>query len=266
MYGRAVVLMRLSQALGIRPKEVVCLVGAGGKTTLMFSLAKELAVQGKRVITTTTTKIQAPSPELTEQLIIEKNDDILVQRAAGAIRIHHHITVASGGDVSSKLVGITPETAVALSQIEGVSHLLIEGDGAARRSLKAPRHYEPVIPPNTSLVIAIAGIDVLGNPLDEKNVFRSEVAAGLLRVPMGTVVSPEMMARLMTCPGGIPKGAPAAAAIVPFINKVDLEGGIEKGRQVARTILAEQHPQIPCVLLGQALHPNPVVEMQQRLA
>ena len=49
--------MQLSHALRIRPKEVVVLVGGGGKTTLMFRLADELAASGRRVVTTMTTRI-----------------------------------------------------------------------------------------------------------------------------------------------------------------------------------------------------------------
>ncbi len=49
--------MQLSHALRMHPKEVVVLVGGGGKTTLMFRLADELAVSGRRVVTTMTTRI-----------------------------------------------------------------------------------------------------------------------------------------------------------------------------------------------------------------
>lgn len=230
----------------------------------MFGLAKELAHNGCRVITTTTTKMLAPSLGTTEKLIIEKKEDALLRRMTMEMGGCRHITVASAGDINGKLIGITPETAVSLVELEGVSHLIVEADGAARRSLKAPRDYEPVIPPNTTIVIAVAGIDALGGRLEEENVFRSALAADLLQVPLGTAVSAEMMARLITCPGGIPKGAPAKAVIVPFINKMDIAGGIERGRQVARSILAEKHPQIPFVLLGQAQCSDPVLETYRR--
>ena len=55
----------LIEALGLQAREVISLVGAGGKTTLMFRLAKELLLSGKRVVTTTTTKILEPTPEET---------------------------------------------------------------------------------------------------------------------------------------------------------------------------------------------------------
>jgi probable selenium-dependent hydroxylase accessory protein YqeC len=39
---------------------LIALVGAGGKTTLMFTLAEELARRKGRVVTTTTTRIFPP--------------------------------------------------------------------------------------------------------------------------------------------------------------------------------------------------------------
>jgi hypothetical protein len=55
--------MKLTQALCLSPGppklDVISFVGAGGKSTSMFRLAAELAAQGERVITTTTTRIAA---------------------------------------------------------------------------------------------------------------------------------------------------------------------------------------------------------------
>ena len=256
--------MKLKEALRIGHKEVICLVGGGGKTTLMFRLARELAADNPCVITTTTTRIMEPSPAETEVLILEKREDVLISRVAAETATRRHITVAREKDAFGKLEGITPDTAVSLAELNGVSHLIIEADGAARRPLKAPKDYEPVIPPNTTLVIAVVGIDALGGALEEGNVFRSALAADLLQVPLGTPVSAKLMAKLITLPGGIPKGTPAGATIVPFINKTDLKNGLENGKKVARAILEEKHPQIEYVLLGQARYRDPVTEILYR--
>ena len=41
--------MKFTEALNIKPGEVISLVGGGGKTTLMFALARELAAGGSAV-------------------------------------------------------------------------------------------------------------------------------------------------------------------------------------------------------------------------
>lgn len=256
--------MNLKEALEVRDKEVVCLVGGGGKTTLMFNLARELSEDHSCVVTTTTTKIMPPSPSQTEELVTEKEEKALLDKVLPAIGRRRHITVALEGGSSEKLAGISTRLASSIANLSGVSHLIIEGDGAARRPLKAPRSHEPVIPPDTTLVVAVVGIDALGGRLEEDNVFRSQIVADLLRIPLGTIVSADMIAELVTRPEGIPKGAPPGAIVVPFINKVDLKDGLVEAGMVARAILARRHPQIPYVLLGRAQCPDPVLMKLRR--
>lgn len=256
--------MKLREALGIHKKEVISLVGAGGKTTLMFALAKELMTAGPCVITTTTTKILEPSLLETEKLILNDDEDELLGELRDKINEHRHITIARKKLVSGKLIGITPEMAIRVARLNRVSHLIIEADGAARHSLKAPNETEPVIPANASLVIAVVGIDALGRQIGEETVFRASLAATLLQVSLGTIISAELVAKLVTHPWGIAKGSPETARIVPFINKLDLPGGLAKARQVALEILSSTDPRISTVLLGQAQDADPVKEIVRR--
>ena len=62
--------MTLKKAFNIKPGEVISLVGGGGKTTLMFALAWELASSGN-CVTTTTTRILEPLPSETPFLLVE---------------------------------------------------------------------------------------------------------------------------------------------------------------------------------------------------
>ena len=48
----------LRHSLNLNGGGVISIVGAGGKTALMFRMARELAGGGDRVLTTTTTKIK----------------------------------------------------------------------------------------------------------------------------------------------------------------------------------------------------------------
>jgi len=253
--------MKLKEALDIRPGEVVSLVGGGGKTTLMFALARELASGGDCVVTTTTTKILEPSPSETPLLLLETDEGELMRLLLDNLDKHRHITLASEKLASGKLNGISPEFVVKLAGLSQVSFIVVEADGAAHRSLKAPNPTEPVIPFNTSLVIPVVGIDAVGCRLTEKDVFRPEIVSNLLGLPLGEVISPDAIAFLVTHHQGIIKGSPERARIVPFINKMDLDKGLSKGRELADKILAMRHPQIERVVLGQAQSPEPVIEV-----
>ncbi len=251
----------LRQAFDIHQGEVISLVGGGGKTTLMFALAQELAAIGESAITTTTTRILEPLPSQTPLLLAETDEEELIRLLLQNVNKYRHITLASERLTSGKLNGISPELVVKLADLNRVSYILVEADGAARKSLKAPNPTEPVIPCNTSLVIPIVGIDALGCRLTEEDVFRPEIASKLLGVPLGAVISAESIAFLITHHQGIIKGSPDRARIIPFVNKMDLDKGLSKGRDLASKILATRHPRIKRVVLGQAQLPEPVIEV-----
>ncbi len=253
--------MKLEKALGIKPGEVVSLVGGGVKTTLMFALARELASSGKSVVTTTTTRILEPSSSETLLLLLEADEEQMVRTLLQNVDKYRHITLASERLASGKLNGISPGLVVKLAELNQVSYIIVEADGADGKSLKAPNPTEPIIPSSTSLVIPVMGIDAVGCRLTKEDVFRPEIVSKLLKLPLGEVISVEAIAFLITHPQGLTKGSPAQARIVPFINKVDLDKGLLKGRDLASKILAMRHPQIEQVILGQAQLPEAAVEV-----
>jgi len=253
--------MKLKEALDIKSGEVISLVGGGGKTTLMFALSRELVSTGERVITTTTTKILEPSSSETPLLLLEPEEEEVVNLLPHNLDKYGHITLAAQKLPSGKLNGISPALVIKLAESKQASYIIVEADGAAGRSLKAPNPTEPVIPGNTSLVIPVVGIDALGCNLTEKNVFRPEIVSKLTGLPLGAVISAEAIAILITHPEGITKGSPAHARIIPFINKVDLDEGLSKSRGLATKILRVRHPQIERVILGQVQFPQPVMEV-----
>jgi probable selenium-dependent hydroxylase accessory protein YqeC len=255
--------MRLKEALDIKSGEVISLVGGGGKTTLMFALAWELASGGGCVITTTTTKIFEPLPSQTPLLLVEADEEKMTESLVQNMDKYSHITLARERLPSGKLAGISPELVDGLAGVDRVSCVIVEADGAKHRSLKAPGPAEPVVPSSTSLLIPVVGVDAVGCRLTEENVFRPRIVSELTGLPLGEVVSTEAIAFLITHHRGIIKGSPDGARIVPFINKVDLDKGLSRGRDLAGKILAMKHPQIERVVLGQAQLPEPVIEVIQ---
>ena len=257
---------KLREAFDIQSGEVISLVGAGGKTTLMFALARELSARKRLVITTTTTKIFYPPSWETPYVLISEEEDEIVDFILSKFDQYGHITIASEKlDFSEKLKGIDPELVSKLCGLDPVSNVIVEADGAAGRPLKAPNtDFEPVIPEISSLVIPVVGVDALGCILKEAHVFRSEVAAKLSGTAIGERVTRDMIATLVTHPSGITYGSPGQARIVPFINKTDLDDGLSRARALAARILDEQHPRINRIVLGQAKFQPPVIEVIKR--
>lgn len=252
----------LREALGLRDREMISLVGAGGKTTLMFRLARELKLMGKSVVTTTTTKIFEPSSEETEALGVESDAEKLKVFAAKHIGPGRHITLASERIGGGKLKGLSPEAVHMLWALDEIDYLIVEADGASGRPIKAPREKEPVIPSASTVVVAIMGMEAVGAELDEAHVFQPERISKLTGIPLGGRLSEKAAALLVTHPEGLSKGAPSSARVVAFLNKVDLPGALGKARSLAQAIL-EKGGGIERVVLGQVEKEVAVVEVRR---
>ena len=251
----------LNHSLGLQPKEVISLVGAGGKTSLMFRLAKELTLEGKKVVTTTTTKILEPKRSETPSLFVDLDEGKIKEFVHHSLMRNSHITIARERIESGKLKGVSPELIVALWDPTQMDYIIIEADGAAGRPVKAPREHEPVIPVNTTLLVAILGVDGVEAELSERNVFQPERVSRITGVPLGGRLTVEAIAKLVTHPEGVIKGVPHSSRIVVFLNKVDIPQGLERAKRVGQEILKMRQPRIERVVLGRLRENPPVVEV-----
>jgi len=260
--------MRLREAFAIRRKEVVALVGAGGKTTLLYRLASELAAAGWRVVVTTTTRLREPAAGQVPALLLAANADDLLRRLPELLSTHGWVLVAArvtrrlpstGG---RKLVGIPPDLVGRLAALPEVDAVLVEADGARGRSVKAPAAYEPVIPASTTLLIPVLGADAVGQPLASAIAHRPRRVAALLGVKLRARLTPEFLGALLVHPQGGWKNAPAGVGVIPFVNKVESGETLEAARQIAAAALAS--PVVERVVLGAAQTAEPVVEVMAR--
>ena len=251
----------LNEALGVKAREVISLVGAGGKTTLMFRLAQELSLNGKKVVTTTTTKILTPTSGETNSLFIDPDEEKIKDFVWHHLDQFHHITVARERLGSGKLKGVSPNLVEGLWRSLGIDVIIIEADGAAGRPVKAPRENEPVIPASTTLVVAMLGVDGMEMELNEESVFQSKRVSNITGIPIEERLTDEAMACLITHPQGIFKGTPSSSRVVAFLNKVDIPNGVAKAKSIAQKILEKKHRQIERIVLGQLKNEPPVVEV-----
>lgn len=252
----------LSRALSVNRKDVVSLVGAGGKTTTMFRLADELADQGWKVIATTTTMIW--QEKRCEPVLLEADAPRLLERVRAALTVHNRLTVAAGLDqVQGKLIGLEPALVDSLIALPEVDAVIVEADGAKGRSLKAPAAYEPVIPSSTSLLVPAAALDALGKPLDERTVHRPELVALLTGAELGQPITPELMSMVLLHPQAGIKRAPENARIIPLLNKTET-AYVEPAYEIASALLG--HQRVNRVVLATVAEEDPVKEVWTRVA
>lgn len=192
---------------------VISIAGAGGKTTLMFELARKLPGP---VVVTTTTKVGEDQILQADLQLTE--DDFPPEMKAKVMWVSPLLEPQNGkisgfdADGFSRLVSVCREMGFAV---------VCEADGAARRHLKAPAAHEPVIPAESSVCIYSAGMDVLGKTLNEQNVHRPEIFSALTGKKPGDCIDSASVLALLDHPEGGLKGMPENSVKIVWLTHTD---------------------------------------------
>ncbi len=255
-------MIQLREALMLEGQGVVSLVGAGGKTTLMYKLAHEIAKKGEPVLTTTTTKIVAPVEDQSSCLILSDSAETLVSKAKDLLHKHNlHITAAADQQQEEeKLIGLPPDTIDAIYETKLFRWIIVEADGAARKPLKAPAEHEPVIPETTSRVVGIVGLSGVGKPLTDKWIHRPERFEEIAGLAAGATVTEAAVGDIFIHEKGIFKGTPTHALRVAFLNQADIPGAREVGKTIARLLRGIERTGLKRIVIGQTKFEPPVLE------
>lgn len=240
--AEAVLTQRYSRALELERGDLVSLVGAGGKTSLVEALASEQAAAAKAVLATTTTHIFRPSG----RVLLEPHEQWLPDHVGRLLSPGWCLTVASKSSPvqgRAKLKGLTISSVDWLREAEAASLILVEADGARRLPLKAPRTHEPVIPMATTVLVGVLGLSGLGMPVDEEHILGSSEFRAITRAAPGQPVEPTHLAALATHPKGLFKKAPTRIRKVLVLNQGDLPGASQAARRITE-LVSQQAPSL----------------------
>ncbi|MCF8047565.1 MAG: putative selenium-dependent hydroxylase accessory protein YqeC [Desulfarculaceae bacterium] len=242
----AVLTRRYSQALELERGDLVSLVGAGGKTSLLEALASEQAADGKAVLATTTTHVFRPSGKV----LLEPHDEWLPERVGRLLSPGWCLTVASEStqvEGRAKLKGLTISSVDWLWEVEAAPFILVEADGARRLPIKAPRTHEPVMPMATTVLVGVLGLSGLGMPVNEEHVLGAAEFCAITGAKAGETVTPAHLAALVIHPKGLFRKAPSRTRKVLVLNQVELPGAAQGARQVAE-LISEQNSSLRVLL------------------
>lgn len=228
----------LRDRCGIGSRELVSIIGAGGKSTILFALGRELAGSSGRVVLTTTTKMAIG--QVTEPTCW--SDDPPVVEAA---LVPGRPVFVAVDRIPGKVTGPSPEAVDHLFSETTAHYILVEADGARSMSIKAPADHEPVIPRTSTTVIVVAGIDAIGRPISEV-AHRPDLVARIAGIGAIDVLTIEGAASVLLHRNGGLKGIPDAARVVMAITKVTRED--EQGANQLATIL-EHHPRTDMTII-----------------
>lgn len=190
-------------------KHTICLVGGGGKTTVMYELAAAWAACGRKALALTSTHILQPADG---------------SFAADAVAVHNlwqqrRYAVIGTPELATGKLTLPLQSVYEELKLQA-DVILCEADGSRHHPCKVPAENEPVLLPDSDIVLAVAGMDALGRPLAQA-CQRPQLAAELLGCSAEKIIDAQMLASLLLSEQGARKNVGARAYYI-VLNKCDL--------------------------------------------
>jgi len=211
---------------------IVCAVGAGGKKSVLYQLAREH--RGRFALTATVHTTVFPD-ELGLQSIIDDDAGL-----PGRLRLadpSRCVAYACPSGKPGRHAGATPETIRAIHDEGGFDATFVKADGARMRWIKAPAPDEPIVVPGAELVIPVVSARAIGEPLGERVAHRVDRVAAVTGVAAGERLTPEAVGRLLASEQGSLYRT-AGSRVAPVINMVDNADKEELARAAAMAAIA----------------------------
>jgi molybdenum cofactor cytidylyltransferase len=250
--------VKLHKAFNIARGDVVALTGAGGKTSALLALGHELADEGWRVLATSTVEFGYEQARLMPYALSSESS---AQQLTDALHKHNFV-FAHGSRGSGAYEGAPPEWfGWALDSLDA-DVLLVEADRAAGLPLKAPYPDEPIIPPETSLVIPMASLSALGAPLDAEHIYNPQAMVERYGFYEGAPVRAPWLAQVLRDEELGLRGVPERARVMALLKAVPPSGYLRlRAHLIARMILRSES--VSGVAVGSTRRADPISEVQR---
>ena len=189
--------------------DVISIVGAGGKTTLLNYLSSKYS-QNNSVLMTTTTKIFIPI-----------NYDYLYHNLnfldTISLPLRNNLYVVAS-KFKNKLSSLPLKDLKTL--IKYFDYTFIEADGSNMKPLKGWNEDEPVICDDTTITIGVIDITHIGKLINENSIHRIELFCKLVDKKIGDIITIDDYIKIIFKKNGIFKNSKGKKII--FFSKSDL--------------------------------------------
>ncbi|MDR3302029.1 MAG: putative selenium-dependent hydroxylase accessory protein YqeC [Spirochaetaceae bacterium] len=220
-------MLKLTDYFGAFGAQVTTLIGCGGKTSALWTLAESKRAYRTLVTTTTHTSPRSDS-------------DACYDCALGTFmpRLHydkgvHYAEAEKGITFIYKALPLD-----ALEQcIPHYEYVFIEGDGSRSLPLKAWADYEPVVTASTNITVGILPLWTLGMPITESIVHRLPLFLELSGAKHGDTLALKHLAALIVgngTQGGLFKAARGKKIL--FFNQVEDDRTLDSARELVEML------------------------------
>jgi len=235
---------------------LVCVVGAGGKKTTLYTLANRL----DRAVVTATVRIPVFDDSVARVATTEDPVDALAAADRDGDAVDWPLGLVPEREREDRYLGYDVDAVDGLAAAHD-GPVFVKADGARMREFKAPDDREPQVPAAADAVVPVASAHAVGEPLTEERVHRPERVAALAGVSVGDEILAETVGRVLASSEGGLKDVPPDADAVALVNKVDTDEDEAVAREVAAAALgADEAGRLDRVMLA-ALGEGRVVDV-----
>jgi probable selenium-dependent hydroxylase accessory protein YqeC len=204
-------------------KQIITVIGSGGKTSLIWRLAEHY--RKETVLVTTTTRMFLASHDRAYDYFVT---DPLSRPPAPGISLGGIPNGATG-----KLESLSPGFLEKIAPL--YDHVLIEGDGSRTLPIKAWADYEPVVPSWTTVTVGVMPLWSLGSPITEALVHRLPLFLALSGARENEALT---LHHLVPVISGSPGGrrslfSAAQGKKILFFNQIESPASLDQARKLA---------------------------------
>ena len=237
--------LKLIDAFRLNRDARLALVGAGGKSSALFRIGRELSAIDERAVTevwlSASTHLSSDQLQLADRAIeLNESSDF-----------YHYLESPTKGLVlftgppveNERTAGLTPSILIDLkhqADLLGIP-VILEADGSRRLPLKAPAGHEPVIPEWVNQVVVVSGLSALGKPLTHEWVHRPEIFSELSGLSFGEPVTREAIVTVLGSSHGGLKGIPEHARKILLLNQACSDEQKAAGQWIASQLQDGYH-------------------------
>lgn len=207
---------KISSLIGLKEKDVVSVVGSGGKTTFIYNLAEE--IRDKKVMVTTSTKMFIPRDKKYLNIVYLDKDH----------KFNKGINFLIEEVLKSNKCHTSKETIE--KSINFFDYSIIESDGSKRKPLKGWNEDEPVIASNTTKTIGIIPINLIGTIISDNIIHRLDRFLKISNAKEGEAVTLDIIANVIANKDGLFKNSKGEKIL--FLNKIENDTHIEMARKL----------------------------------
>jgi molybdenum cofactor cytidylyltransferase len=241
----------LARALRASNAVSVAFIGAGGKTTAMFQLARELSAKTPVIVTASSHLGAWQIPQADKHLVIDSITSF--EKLSEEL---HGVTLITGPLEDDRTEPVDSDILNWLSQFCKANSLplLIEADGSRGKPLKAWANHEPPIPAFVDQVVQVVGLSGLGEAFNNENIHRTESFATISWLRIGELITPEVLVRVLIHPAGGLKNIPASARKTVLLNQADTSELQSIGHGMAHALLANYDSVVVASLINKEIY------------